>query len=183
MRSGVVVPSTIRSISRGVDAGGFQRPHGGVVGEVAGGLAFGGDVPLADAGAGDDPLVAGVDELAPGRRWSAPSPAGSCRCPRCGNRCAGPGLAPMGLASIYQADVQRAGLLRDRSSPLPRQGRCEDSPVTLATDSRRRDANIDPGTGLPVPLIAGFYCHCAIRRRRRRRLARMQARRSRCGRT
>jgi len=34
-----------------------------VEGEVAGGLAFGGDVPLADAGARGDPFVAGFDEL------------------------------------------------------------------------------------------------------------------------
>ena len=59
----MVVPSTIRSSSWAVDAGGFQRAHGGVVGEVAGGLAFGGDVALADAGARGDPFVAGIDEL------------------------------------------------------------------------------------------------------------------------
>ena len=39
------------------------RATRGVVGQVAGGLAFGGDVALADAGARGDPLVAGVDEL------------------------------------------------------------------------------------------------------------------------
>ena len=47
----------------GADAGRFHRAHRGVVGEVRGGLALGGDVALADAGAGDDPLVAGVHEL------------------------------------------------------------------------------------------------------------------------
>ena len=93
IRSGVVVPSTIRSSSDACDARRFQRARGGVEREVAGGLAFGGDVPLADAGARGDPLVAGVDELGAGRRWSAPSPAGSCRSRRCGKKscCQRPG--------------------------------------------------------------------------------------------
>src|SRR3546814_5839360 len=47
----------------GLDAGRFQRTHGGVVREVTGGFAFGRDVALADAGARGDPLVAGVDDL------------------------------------------------------------------------------------------------------------------------
>src|SRR5690606_2684810 len=46
-----------------LDAGRVQRARGGVEGQVAGGFALGGDVPLADAGPGGDPLVAGVDEL------------------------------------------------------------------------------------------------------------------------
>src|SRR5690606_13774403 len=47
----------------GRDARGFQRTQGGVVGKVAGGLALGGDVALADAGARGDPFIAGIDEL------------------------------------------------------------------------------------------------------------------------
>ena len=48
---------------RALHAGGFQRARGGVEGEVAGRLALGGDVALADAATRDDPLVGGLDHL------------------------------------------------------------------------------------------------------------------------
>ena len=46
---------------RGVDAGHRQRVPGGVDGEGGGRLVIGGDATLADAGAGLDPFVRGVD--------------------------------------------------------------------------------------------------------------------------
>src|SRR5690606_20428450 len=47
----------------GRDARGLDRPQRGLVGQVAGGLPFGGHPALADAGTRTDPLVAGVDHL------------------------------------------------------------------------------------------------------------------------
>ena len=44
-------------------AGGRHRLLRGLDREVGGDLALGGEVALADAGALDDPLVGGVDEL------------------------------------------------------------------------------------------------------------------------
>src|SRR6185437_15761794 len=46
-----------------LDTRGFQSVLGGAEGQVAGGLAIGRDVPLANAGAGADPFVAGIDDL------------------------------------------------------------------------------------------------------------------------
>ena len=47
----------------GIDAGAHQRLLGGGNAEVGGQLVVAGDVPLANAGALDDPFVAGVDDL------------------------------------------------------------------------------------------------------------------------
>jgi hypothetical protein len=47
----------------GLDPGGLKRRARRALGQIAGGLAFGGDVALADAGARRDPLVARVDEF------------------------------------------------------------------------------------------------------------------------
>ena len=45
---------------RGRDAGGLDGPARRMLGQVAGGLAVGGDVAPLDAGASADPLVGGV---------------------------------------------------------------------------------------------------------------------------
>ena len=61
--SGVTVAQITRSISRPVDARLGQRlAHGGQR-DVRERLVLSGDPALADAGALDDPLVGGVDEL------------------------------------------------------------------------------------------------------------------------
>ena len=59
--SGVVVPTMIRSTSCGGDAGGGERALGGVRRQVGGQFAVGRDVTLADAGAGDDPVVGRIE--------------------------------------------------------------------------------------------------------------------------
>ncbi|MNV67846.1 hypothetical protein D3C71_1606600 [compost metagenome] len=48
---------------RSVDTGRFKRTYRGVVAEVAGGLAFGRNVPFADTRARLNPLIAGVDHF------------------------------------------------------------------------------------------------------------------------
>ena len=52
----------MRSISRRLDPGMFERRARGVGGERRGGFALAGDVAAADAGALDDPFVGGVDD-------------------------------------------------------------------------------------------------------------------------
>ena len=67
----------------GSDAGGFHRRDGGVLRPRSQVVSPSAAMwRCADAGAARDPLVAGVDELGRGRRWSASFPAGSCRCRR-----------------------------------------------------------------------------------------------------
>ena len=63
MRSGVVVPSTIRSISRALTPAASSACGRRVESEIAGRLANGRKMALADAGARRDPLVAGIDQL------------------------------------------------------------------------------------------------------------------------
>ena len=53
----------MRSISRRLDTGIFERAPRGVGGQARRRLAFAGDVAAANAGALDDPLVGGVDRL------------------------------------------------------------------------------------------------------------------------
>jgi hypothetical protein len=48
---------------RGIDACGFKRAQGGLVAKVAGGFAFGRDVPLTNSGARLDPLIRGFDHF------------------------------------------------------------------------------------------------------------------------
>src|SRR5690606_2048067 len=75
----------------GFDTRGFQRAHGGMEGQVPGGLALGGDVALADAGARRDPFVGRVDELREvvvGQDLGRQVAAGPCNA-RVGARCGG----------------------------------------------------------------------------------------------
>ena len=79
IRSGVVVPSTIRSSSDGVDARGLERAQRRMVGQVA--------VVSPSAATWRSRMPVRVRSTrrscrrtSRGRRWSAPFPAGSCRC-------------------------------------------------------------------------------------------------------
>ena len=67
VRSGVVVASTMASMLGRVEAGHAERLAAGLGGQPGRRAA---DVALTDAGALDDPLVAGVEaHLLRGRRW------------------------------------------------------------------------------------------------------------------
>ena len=67
--SGVAVARTIRPISAGCDSGGGERLARRLGRQRRRGLAVAGDMAGADAGPLDDPLVGGVDALAPAPRW------------------------------------------------------------------------------------------------------------------
>ncbi len=62
------------------DAGLFHRGERGFRAHVAGVFVLRGDAAFLDAGAGGDPLVVGLDDLARDRRSSELFPARSCRC-------------------------------------------------------------------------------------------------------
>ena len=61
--SGVTVATMMRSISGAATPGLLHRVLRGPGGHVAGVLAFGGDPPLLDSGAGGDPLVGCLDDF------------------------------------------------------------------------------------------------------------------------
>ncbi len=63
IKSGVVVPTTTRSMSFGSKTGVLERGEPSPVGEVAGRFVVCGDVAILDAGATPDPLVRGLDHL------------------------------------------------------------------------------------------------------------------------
>ena len=79
-RSGVVVATMIRSMSCGSRPAASSARRAAFSARSHGVFAVGCNVPLADAGALANPLVARCRRSSPGRHWSAPCPADSRRC-------------------------------------------------------------------------------------------------------
>ncbi len=82
-RSGVVVPTQIRSMSAALTLGRLHRAPRGVLRKIGRGLAFRRHVAAARCRCASGSTHRWYRPAAPDPRWSISSPADSCRCRRC----------------------------------------------------------------------------------------------------
>ena len=169
-RSGVVVPKTMRSISAGATPGGREARARGVLGQIDGGLAVGGDVPPLDAGACRGSTHRWYPSSFSDRDWSRSFPAGRLPVPAIREYISCPSLQPARPARCARQRSRRAAergqCHRPRESrhrrrgrgflPRSRQGppcrrRCSDAdPGPAASASQRPGAPARPASRLPV---------------------------------